>query len=96
MEYSRGNLWKIRSLVIPELTKVKQLTENPCSYEDIEFEVELFDQYGPFCSSSYVLPPRCQIFLSTYTIKADDLLKENKLFLDSYQFSADDTRVLLN
>lgn len=37
VECSRGSLWKIRSLVVPELTRVKKVTENPCSYEDIEF-----------------------------------------------------------
>ena len=43
-----------------------------------------------------MLPPRCQIFLSTYAIKADELLKENKLFLESCQFSVEDSKVLLN
>ena len=43
-----------------------------------------------------MLPPRCQVFLSTYTIKADELLKENKLFLDSYQLSNDEKKVLVN
>ena len=42
------------------------------------------------------MAPKCQIFLSTYPIKADDLLKENKLFLDSFQLSGDDTGMLLN
>lgn len=78
------------------MTKIKQITETPCSYEDISFEVQLFDQYGPFGSSSFVLPPRCQVFLSTYTIKADDLLKENKLFLESYQLTGDDSNMLVN
>lgn len=39
IEYSRGNLFKIRSLVVPELTKVKQITQTPCSYEEITFEL---------------------------------------------------------
>ena len=42
------------------------------------------------------MPPHCQIFLSTYAAKADDILKENKLFIESYQFSGDDSRVLIN
>ena len=71
----------MKSMIVPELTRVKLITENPCSYEDIEFQVELYDKYGPYGSPSYVIPPKCQIFLSTYAIKSEELLKENKLFL---------------
>lgn len=81
VECSRGNVLRLKTLVLPELTKVKLITENPCSYEDITFEVELFDRYGPYGSPSLVLPPKCQIFLSTYAISGDELLKENKEFL---------------
>lgn len=58
--------------------------------------MSLFDRNGPFGSPSFVVPPHCQIFLSTYAAKADDILKESKLFLQSYQFSGDDSKVLIN
>ena len=93
---SRGTLFKVRGLISPELTRVKQLTSDPRSYEDIEFEMQFFDKHGCYGNPSFVVAPRCQIFLSTYTIKSEELDKENKLFLESYQFSNDDTKVLLN
>lgn len=43
-----------------------------------------------------MVAPRCQVFLSTYAIRGDELEKENRLFLDSYQFSGDDSKVLIN
>lgn len=83
-------------MIVPELTKVQRLTDDPRSYEDIDFEVQLFDRHGYFGNPNFVVAPRCQIFLSTYAIKGDDLDRENQLFLDSYQFSSDDSKVLLN
>jgi hypothetical protein len=93
---TRSAICKVRSMVVPELTKVRLLTEDLRSYEDIEFEVQLFDRLGPFANPNFVVAPRCQVFLSTYAIKGDELEKENKLFLESYQFSGDDSKVLLN
>jgi hypothetical protein len=58
--------------------------------------LQLFDRLGPFGNPAFVVAPRCQIFLSTYAIKGNELEKENKLFLESYQFSPDDSKVLLN
>jgi hypothetical protein len=43
--------------------------------------MRLYDRNGPYASPSFVIPPHCQIFLSTYAAKADDILKESKLFL---------------
>ena len=56
----------------------------------------MFDKYGLYGNSSFVVAPKCQIFLSTYAIKGEELDKENKLFLESYQFSGDDSKILLN
>lgn len=70
---TRSSIFKVRSLAVPELTKVKLLTEEPRSYEDIEFSMQLFDHLGPFGNTGFVVAPRCQIFLSTYAIKGDDL-----------------------
>ncbi len=47
--------------------------------------MEMFDEYGPYASPSFILAPRCQCFLSTYAIKGEELLKENKEFLERYQ-----------
>jgi hypothetical protein len=58
--------------------------------------VQFYDENGPYGNSNFVVAPKCQIFFSTYAVKGDDLLKENKLFLDSYQFSNDDSKVILN
>ncbi len=83
-------------MIAPEMTKVKLLTEELNSYEDINFEIKLSDKLGPFGNPGFVLPPRCQIFLSTYAISGNQLEKQNKLFLESYQFSLDDSKILLN
>lgn len=58
--------------------------------------MEMFDEYGPYGSPSFILAPRCQIFLSTYAIKGEQLLKQNKEFLESYQLSGDDSKILVN
>lgn len=58
------------------------------SYEDIVFDVQLFDYLGPYACPNFTVAPRCQIFLSTYAAKGNDLERENKLFLESYQFSS--------
>jgi hypothetical protein len=70
---TRSSICKVRSMVVPELTKVRLLTDDLRSYENIEFELQLFDRFGPFANPGFVVAPRCQLFLSTYAAKGEEI-----------------------
>ena len=42
------------------------------------------------------MPPRFQIVLAGSRLKKDELLEQNKLFLESHKFSATSDKILLN
>jgi hypothetical protein len=53
--------------------------------------------------SDLIIPPkyikheyRCQIFLSTYRAKKEDITRENKLFLEGHNFCTTSNKILLN
>ena len=55
------------------------------------------DIFGLYGVSDFIIPPKCQIFLSTYKAKEDELLNDNKMFLDSHSFCTSSTeKILIN
>ena len=54
------------------------------------------DRYGLFGVKDFVMPPRFQILLAGCRYKKDELLLQNRLFLESHKFSTISDKILLN
>ena len=67
----KGNTFRVKSTIKPELCSAIRTTSDMRTYEPIFFNITLKDEFGLYGLSDFILPPKCQIFFSTYKINEE-------------------------
>lgn len=49
---------KVKSMINPEFCKAKRLTQEPRTYEPIEYQFTLRDEFGLYGVPDFIIPPK--------------------------------------
>ena len=71
---AKANIYRVRLTINPEFCQITRKTKELYTYENIQYNIVLKDQHGLFGVRDFVLPPKFQIFLSTYKMPDHEVL----------------------